>query len=350
VTISLNIGGTKPVVSGAVKDTKTAISKADAATSSAPASGTTTPTKSTTKAQASVAKAAAAALKEGKDRKETVATKDFNFTMDRSKNDADAIVKEQAIVADDQTLKELYGEEEDVVDTNGNVTDTVSHSLIWSDTQTSTEKLHLNVVFTGHVDAGKSTLGGQLLVLTGMVDKRTLEKYERDAKEAGRESWYLSWALDSTPQEREKGKTVEVGRAYFETEKKRYTILDAPGHKTFVPSMISGAAQADVSVLVISARKGEFETGFEKGGQTREHITLVRTAGVNKIIVVINKMDDPTVEWDKARFDEIKDKLGPFARSTGYNPKTDLVYIPVSAYNGINIKERADKQTLPWYE
>lgn len=278
----------------------------------------------------SKAAAAVAASKEAQDRKETVATKDFNFTMDRSKNDADTIKKEQATVADDQTLKELYGEEEDVVDTN--------------------EKMHLNVVFTGHVDAGKSTLGGQILVLTGMVDKRTLEKYERDAKEAGRESWYLSWALDSTPQERDKGKTVEVGRAYFETDKKRYTILDAPGHKNFVPSMISGAAQADVSVLVISARKGEFETGFEKGGQTREHITLVRTAGVNKIIVVVNKMDDPTVEWDKARFDEIKDKLGPFARSTGYNPKTDLVYIPVSAYTGINIKERADKQTLPWYD
>jgi peptide chain release factor subunit 3 len=183
-----------------------------------------------------------------------------------------------------------------------------------------------------------------------MVDKRTLEKYERDAKEAGRESWYLSWALDSTPQEREKGKTVEVGRAYFETDKKRYTILDAPGHKTFVPSMISGAAQADIAVLVISARKGEFETGFEKGGQTREHITLVRTAGVNKIVVVVNKMDDPTVQWDKARFDEIKDKLNPFAKASGYNPKTDLIYIPVSAYTSVNVKERADKQTLPWYK
>lgn len=121
MTISLNIGGTKPVVTGAVKDTKTAISKTGAATSSAPASGTTTPTKSATKTQPSVSKAAAsaAASKEAQDRKEALATKDFNFTMDRSKNDADTIAKEQAIVADDQTLKELYGEEEDVVDTNG---------------------------------------------------------------------------------------------------------------------------------------------------------------------------------------------------------------------------------------
>lgn len=97
------------------------------------------------------------------------------------------------------------------------------------------------------------------------------------------------------------GKTVEVGRAYFETDDRRYTILDAPGHKTYVPSMISGASQADVSVLVISARRGEFETGFEKGGQTREHAMLVKTAGVNKLIVVVNKMDDPTVNWEKER-------------------------------------------------
>ena len=144
-------------------------------------------------------------------------------------------------------------------------------------------------------------MGGNILYLCGMVDKRTLEKYEREAKEAGRESWYLSWALDSTSQEREKRKTVEVGRAYFETTARRYTILDAPGHKNFVPSMISGAAQADVAVLVISARKGEFETGFEKGGQTREHAMLVKTAGVSKLIVVVNKMDDPTVNWDKTR-------------------------------------------------
>jgi len=183
-----------------------------------------------------------------------------------------------------------------------------------------------------------------------VVDKRTLEKLQRESKEVGRETWYLSWALDSTPQERDKGKTVEVGRGYFETDKKRYTILDAPGHKTFVPSMITGAAQADVSVLVISARKGEFETGFERGGQTREHITLVRTAGVNKIIVVINKMDDITVEWDKARFDEIKDKIAPFARTSGYNPKTDLTFIPVSAYTGLNIKARLDKAVCSWWD
>lgn len=93
----------------------------------------------------------------------------------------------------------------------------------------ASRKEHINVVFIGHVDAGKSTIGGQLLYLTGMVDKRTLDKYEREAKEKNRESWYLSWALDTNQEERDKGKTVEVGRAYFETDKKRFTLLDAPG-------------------------------------------------------------------------------------------------------------------------
>lgn len=209
-------------------------------------------------------------------------------------------------------------------------------------------KEHLNIVFIGHVDAGKSTMGGNLLYLCGMVDKRTMEKYEREAKEAGRESWYLSWALDSTPQERAKGKTVEVGRAYFETGSRRYTILDAPGHKTFVPSMISGAAQADVAILVISARKGEFETGFEKGGQTREHIMLVKTAGVSKLVCVINKMDDPTVNWEKSRYDEIVGKLTPFIKASGFNIK-DVSFIPVSAYTGANLKDQVDKSVCPWW-
>jgi peptide chain release factor subunit 3 len=180
------------------------------------------------------------------------------------------------------------------------------------------------LVFIGHVDAGKSSLGGAILYATGMVDERTMEKFKREAKEAGRESWYLSWALDLTREERSKGKTVEVGRAFFETEKRRYTVLDAPGHKNYVPSMIGGASQADVGILVISARKGEYETGFEKGGQTREHAVLAKTQGVNKLVVVINKMDDPTVEWSKERYDECTTKLTQFLKSTGYNPKTGI--------------------------
>jgi len=242
------------------------------------------------------------------------------FSTERAKTDTTSIAKEVQAIADQEVLKDLFGD----------------------------VKEHLNIVFIGHVDAGKSTLGGNLLYISGGVDKRTMEKYEKEAKEAGRETWYLSWALDSTPQERSKGKTVEVGRAYFETSFRRYTILDAPGHKTYVPSMISGAAQADVAILVISARKGEFETGFERGGQTREHVMLVKTAGVSKIVIVINKMDDPTVNWDKGRYTEIKDKLTPFVKSAGFNPKTDVTFIPVSGYTGQNLKDRVAKSICSW--
>ncbi|KAK2829692.1 hypothetical protein Q7C36_017682 [Tachysurus vachellii] len=209
------------------------------------------------------------------------------------------------------------------------------------------KKEHVNVVFIGHVDAGKSTIGGQIMYLTGMVEKRTLEKYEREAKEKNRETWYLSWALDTNQEERDKGKTVEVGRAYFETEKKHFTILDAPGHKSFVPNMIGGASQADLAVLVISARKGEFETGFEKGGQTREHAMLAKTAGVKHLIVLVNKMDDPTVNWSLERYEECKEKLVPFLKKVGFNPRKDIHFMPCSGLTGANLKEPVEH--CSWY-
>lgn len=213
---------------------------------------------------------------------------------------------------------------------------------------TTTEKEHVNVVFIGHVDAGKSTIGGQIMYLTGMVDKRTLEKYEREAKEKNRETWYLSWCMDTNLEEREKGKTVEVGRGFFETEKKHFTILDAPGHKSFVPNMIGGASQADLAVLVISARKGEFETGFERGGQTREHAMLVKTAGVRHLVVLINKMDDPTVKWDKARYDYCKDNLTPYLKKVGFNPAKDVKFMPCSGLTGAGLMDPVGDQAT-WY-
>lgn len=169
-----------------------------------------------------------------------------------------------------------------------------------------------------------STCFGSVLgsFLTGMVDKRTMDKLEKEAQERGRDTWALSYALDLNPEERDKGKTTEYGRGYFETEKRHFTILDAPGHKTFVPSMIEGASQADVGILVLSARKGEFETGFDKGGQTREHAMLAKTAGVKRLVVVVNKMDESTVGWAKERYDEIIGKILPFLKQVGFNPKT----------------------------
>lgn len=219
-----------------------------------------------------------------------------------------------------------------------------------SESEDGNKKEHVNIVFIGHVDAGKSTIGGQLLNLTGMVDKRTLEKYEREAKEKNRESWYLSWALDTNQEERDKGKTVEVGRAFFLTEKKHFTLLDAPGHKGFVPNMIGGACQADLAILVISARKGEFETGFERGGQTREHAMLAKTSGVKHMVVLINKMDDPTVNWDDGRYNECKDKLLPYLKKCGFKPE-ELYFMPCSGYTGAFLtKEKIpDESVCSWY-
>ena len=237
-----------------------------------------------------------------------------------AKREADAVEKEIAEQdVDEETLAEVYGKE------------------------------HVNIIFIGHVDAGKSTLGGSILYATGMVDERTMDKYKREAKEAGRETWYLSWALDLTKEERAKGKTVEVGRGFFETEKRRYSILDAPGHKTFVPNMIGGASQADIGILVISSRKGEYETGFEKGGQTREHAILAKTQGVNKLCVVVNKMDDPTVEWSQDRFKECTEKLTTFLKGVGYGKK-DLTFMPISAQTTLGIKSRIPKDICPWYD
>ncbi|KAI1316829.1 translation termination factor GTPase eRF3 [Mortierella claussenii] len=177
---------------------------------------------------------------------------------------------------------------------------------------------------------------------TGKVDKRTLERYEKEAKDLSREPWDLSWALDTSTVERAKGKAVEVGRARCETKSRRYTILDALGQKDFVPNMIDGTTQADAAVFVSSACKGEFEAGLEKKSQTREHAVLVKYGWVSQLIVAINKMDDPTVEWSKERYDEIVDKLLPFLKATRYIIQRDVMFMPVSRYRGANIKYGVD--------
>lgn len=209
---------------------------------------------------------------------------------------------------------------------------------------------HLNLVFIGHVDAGKSTLSGNILYLTDNVDKRTIERYEKEAKERNRESWFLAFIMDTNEEERAKGKTVEVGRAFFETDVKRYTILDAPGHKNYVPNMIMGASQADIGILVISARKGEFETGFDRGGQTREHAMLAKTLGVSYLVVVINKMDDPTVQWKKERFDECVSKLRPFLKGCGFTIKREVKFIPISGLTGANVKDEVAESECSWWK
>lgn len=211
-------------------------------------------------------------------------------------------------------------------------------------------KEHLNLVFIGHVDHGKSTLCGEILRATGKISARALEKLKEDAIKRNRSSWYLSMMMDLIEEEKDKGKTIEVGKAFFNYGRKRYTIFDCPGHEKYITNMIEGASKADVGILVISARKGEFEDGFKKdnskiGGQTKEHIILAKTMGVKKLIVVVNKMDDITVNWSKNRFDEVVQYANVFLKKIGFSKNT---FIPISAINGDNIKNRKDD--CAWYE
>uniref|UniRef100_A0A8C1MLR0 HBS1-like protein n=1 Tax=Cyprinus carpio TaxID=7962 RepID=A0A8C1MLR0_CYPCA len=205
----------------------------------------------------------------------------------------------------------------------------------------------LNLVVIGHVDAGKSTLMGHLLYLLGNVNKRTMHKYEQESKKAGKASFAYAWVLDETGEERDRGVTMDVGMTKFETDSKVITLMDAPGHKDFIPNMITGAAQADVAVLVVDASRGEFEAGFEAGGQTREHGLLVRSLGVTQLAVAVNKMDQ--VNWYQERFRDIVSKLGHFLKQAGFKD-SDVFYIPTSGLSGENLTTRSKVADLTaWY-
>ncbi|XP_061756670.1 HBS1-like protein isoform X1 [Nerophis ophidion] len=205
----------------------------------------------------------------------------------------------------------------------------------------------LNLVVIGHVDAGKSTLMGHLLYLLGNVNKRTMHKYETESKKAGKASFAYAWVLDETGEERDRGVTMDVGMTKFETNSKVVTLMDAPGHKDFIPNMITGAAQAEVAVLVVDASRGEFEAGFEAGGQTREHALLVRSLGVTQLAVAVNKMDQ--VNWQQERFQEITSKLGHFLKQAGFKD-SDVFFIPTSGLSGENLIVRSSVSELTsWY-
>lgn len=186
------------------------------------------------------------------------------------------------------------------------------------------------------------------MYLSGCVDSRTIEKYKKEAKDKGRDSWWLAYVMDVNDDEKAKGKTIEVGRATFDTPSKAFTIFDAPGHKNYVPNMITGAACADYGGLVISARRGEFEAGFEKDGQTREHVQLAKSLGVKRLVIIVNKMDEASVKWNKARWEEIRTGLTPFLHATGYKDE-DIDWVPISAMTGQNIKEPVDKLQCSWW-
>ena len=207
----------------------------------------------------------------------------------------------------------------------------------------------VNIVFIGHVDAGKSTTCGKILMLLNKVDERTVEKYEQEAREHNKESWWIAYIMDQNEDERERGKTIELGRAYFETITKRFTILDAPGHRDYVPNMIAGASQADYAGLVVSARQGEFETGFDRGGQTTEHAMLAKSCGIGKLVVLVNKMDE--VQWSQERFDQIRTNLSVFLKDTcKWDLEHDVYWVPVASLHGLNIKERLEGGVCSWYQ
>jgi len=221
------------------------------------------------------------------------------------------------------------------------------------------EKLHVNLVVIGHVDSGKSTTTGHLIYKCGGIDKRTIEKFEKEANEMGKGAFKYAWVMDKLKAERERGITIDISLWKFETAKFYFTIIDAPGHRDFIKNMITGTSQADCALLMIASGVGEFEAGYAKTGQTREHALLAFTLGVKQIIVCINKMDDKSVAYSQKRYEEIKDEVGKFLMKVGYvvfkqDKATKKItewlvpFIPISGWVGDNMIERSDK--MKWYK
>jgi elongation factor 1-alpha len=202
-------------------------------------------------------------------------------------------------------------------------------------------------VVIGHVDAGKSTTTGHLIYKCGGIDKRTIEKFEKEAAEMGKASFKYAWVLDKLKAERERGITIDIALWQFESPKFHFTVIDAPGHRDFIKNMITGTSQADVAILVIASGTGEFEAGIAKDGQTREHALLAFTLGVKQIIVAVNKMDDKSTNFSKARFEEIKEEVSGFLGKVGYKPKK-IQFVPISGWAGDNMLEKSPN--MPWWD
>jgi len=209
------------------------------------------------------------------------------------------------------------------------------------------EKIHINIVVIGHVDSGKSTTTGHLIYKCGGIDKRTIEKFEKEAQEMGKGSFKYAWVLDKLKAERERGITIDIALWKFETQKYYVTIIDAPGHRDFIKNMITGTSQADCAVLVVACGTGEFEAGISKNGQTREHALLAQTLGVKQLIVACNKMDSTEPPFSEARFTEVVTEVSNFIKKIGYNPAT-VPFVPISGFNGDNMLEASDR--MPWFK
>jgi len=209
------------------------------------------------------------------------------------------------------------------------------------------DKTHINIVVIGHVDSGKSTTTGHLIYKCGGIDKRTIEKFEKEAQEMGKGSFKYAWVLDKLKAERERGITIDIALWKFETEKYYVTIIDAPGHRDFIKNMITGTSQADCAVLIVAAGVGEFEAGISKNGQTREHALLAYTLGVKQLIVAVNKMDSTEPPYSQARFEEIKKEVSSYIKKIGYNPET-VAFVPISGWHGDNMLEPSEN--MGWFK
>jgi len=211
------------------------------------------------------------------------------------------------------------------------------------------DKTHINLVVIGHVDSGKSTTTGHLIYKCGGIDKRTIEKFESEAKAMGKGSFKYAWVLDKLKAERERGITIDIALWKFETPKYYFTIIDAPGHRDFIKNMITGTSQADVAILVVASGEGEFEAGIGKNGQTREHALLAFTLGVKQMIVCVNKMDVPSggKKYNETRYNEIVTEVSTYLKKIGYNP-AKIPFVPISGWEGDNMLERS--ANLPWYK
>jgi len=202
------------------------------------------------------------------------------------------------------------------------------------------DKPHMNLVFIGHVDHGKSTSVGRMLADTGNVEQYLIDKYKKMADEKGKSTFEFAWVMDSLKEERDRGVTIDVAHKRFNTDKYYFTVIDAPGHRDFVKNMITGTSQADAAVLVVSAIEGP-------QAQTREHIFLARTLGVKQIIIGINKMDATRPAWSEEQYNKVKADVSKILRSVGFKVD-EIPFIPYSAFKGDNATKQS--ANMPWYK
>lgn len=203
-------------------------------------------------------------------------------------------------------------------------------------------KPHMNMVFIGHVDHGKSTTVGRLLLETGTVPKHVVEEYKKEAASKGKATFEFAWVMDALKEERERGLTIDVAHKRFDTQKYYFTIIDCPGHRDFVKNMITGTSQADAAVLIVSGAEGE---GVQ--AQTKEHVFLARTLGVPQLIIGINKMDATSPSYSEKRYNDIKADVEKLLKTVGYKIEK-VQFVPISAYQGENIIKPSDK--MAWFK